>query len=169
VFQVDASKPSSSTDSPIRRYAWTDHEPNKGDTVSYSVTPVIQTGLNAPQPDPSLKSGFSKPVTLSAKVSNSFECYFNRGLVISQFMSKQLKGDFSDANLKKFKSSLDTSKENSIRDFLGGDLRKAMIALLEDLQKNKGEIYLAMFELSDEALVSGLKALGDRAHIVLSN
>jgi PLD-like domain len=166
---VDASKQAPSDKSPIRRYAWTDHEPNRGEKVSYQVVPVIQKGNGSPQPDKQQKSPPSAEVELTGKVSDSFECYFNRGLVISQFMSKELRGDFSDANLKKFKNGLDTAEENKIRDFLGGDLRKNLLALLDKVKEDGGDVFLAMFELSDETLVAKLKALGPKAHLVLSN
>jgi len=86
--EPDPNKPETSETSPIRRYAWTDHQPNKGDKVSYQVVPVIQTGNAAPQADENQASPFSDEVELTGQVSQSFECYFNRGLVISQFMSK---------------------------------------------------------------------------------
>jgi len=166
---VDASKRAPSDKSPIRRYAWTDHEPNKGDKVSYHVVPVIQKGEGPAQPDQLQKSPASAEIELTGKVSDSFECYFNRGLVISQFMSRELHGDFSDANLKKFKNDLDTTEENRVRDFLGGDLREKLLELLDNAKQDGGHVFLAMFELSDEILVAKLKALGANAHLVLSN
>jgi hypothetical protein len=163
--EVDAQTPAPSSKSPIRRYAWADHEPNQGDKISYFVVPVIQGS----GPDLNQKSPSSNQVQLTGKASDSFECYFNRGLVISQFMSRELHGDFSDASLKKFKNDLDTTKENAIRDFLGGDLRKKLLDVVDEVKKDGGHIFLAMFELSDEMLVTKLKALGSKAHIVLSN
>jgi phosphatidylserine/phosphatidylglycerophosphate/cardiolipin synthase-like enzyme len=166
---VDASKPAPSSESPIRRYAWSDHEPNKGDEVSYRVVPVIQKGNAGPQADTQQQSPPTATVKLTGVVSKSFECYFNRGLVISQFMSRQLHGDLTDANLKKFKNDLDKDGENKVRDFLGGDLRDSLLTLLDSVKADGGEIFLAMFELSDELLVTKLKALGPRAHLVLPN
>jgi len=55
----DPNKPESSAVSPIRRYAWADHEPNAGDKVSYQVVPVIQKGNAAPAPDESQASPFT--------------------------------------------------------------------------------------------------------------
>src|SRR5215813_2297002 len=166
---VDASKRAPSSVSPIRRYAWTDHEPNTGDKVSYHVVPVIQKANSNPQPDSQQKSHESNQVDLTGKVSDSFECYFNRGLVISQFMSRELNNDLSDANLKTFKNNLNTDEENRIRDFLGGKLRSELLDLLDKVDQEDGHIFLAIFELSDETLLGKLKALGPRAHIVLSN
>jgi len=167
--QPDPNQPESSDTSPIRRYAWTDHAPNAGDKVSYQVAPVIQPGNAAPKPDESQASPFSNEVELTGQVSKSFECYFNRGLVISQFMSKYLKGDLSSKSLSDFKNSLNDEQENKIRLFLGGDLRQRLIDMLDATNKSGGHIFLAMFELSDGILLDKLTALGKRAHVVLSN
>src|SRR5437016_402335 len=48
---ADPLKPALSSASPIRRYAWTDHEPNQGDEVAYQVIPVIQPDGKSAQPD----------------------------------------------------------------------------------------------------------------------
>jgi phosphatidylserine/phosphatidylglycerophosphate/cardiolipin synthase-like enzyme len=167
--EPDPNKPETSETSPIRRYAWTDHQPNKGDKVSYQVVPVIQSGSAAAQADESQASPFSDEMELTGQVSKSFECYFNRGLVISQFMSKYLKGDLGSKSLSDFKNSLNDQQENQIRLFLGGDLRQRLVDMLDATNKNGGHIFLAMFELSDGILLDKLTALGKRAHVVLSN
>src|SRR5215468_2828281 len=165
----DPATPESSAISPLRRYTWTDHEVNSGDQVAYRVVPVIQTGSSAPSVDEAQASAFSNQVNLDGKVSNSFECYFNRGFVISQFMSRLLHGDLSDASLKAFKASLNDATENKIRVFLGGDLRKRLLELLDETNVNGGHVFAALFELSDEILIGKLTSLGNRAHIVLAN
>jgi phosphatidylserine/phosphatidylglycerophosphate/cardiolipin synthase-like enzyme len=167
--EPDPNKPESSDASPIRRYSWCDHQPNKGDKVSYQVAPVIQTGTAAPKPDEQQASPFTDEVELTGQVSKSFECYFNRGLVISQFMSHYLKGDLSSKSLSDFKNSLNDEQENKIRLFLGGDLRQRLLDMLDATNQNGGHIFLAIFELSDEILLGKLTALGKRAHVVLSN
>ena len=165
----DPTKPDSSTSSPFRRFTWTDHEVNTGDKVSYSAVPIIQPDGSAAATDPSQASPFSSVIELSGEVSPSFECYFNRGLVISQFMSRRLKGDLSAKSLAAFKKGLNDAVENDVRKFLGGDLRTRLFELVDDAKKAKGHVYGALFELSDEALLSRLEALGDHAHLVLSN
>ncbi len=161
--------PESSAKSPLRRYAWTDHEVNSGDKVSYRVVPIIQTGDADPVADETKASDFSDQITLTGKVSGSFECYFNRGFVISQFMSRLLNGDLSDSSLKTFKASLNQATENKIRVFLGGDLRTRLFQLMDEANGNGGHVFAALFELSDEILIEKLTAMGSRAHVVLSN
>lgn len=167
--QPDPTAPESSTKSPFRRFTWTDHEANAGDKVAYQVVPVIQADGGNAEVDEAQASGFSPEVELTGDIDETFECYFNRGLVISQFMSRQLKGDFSAKALKAFKQGLNDATESKIRLFLGGDLRTRLMDLLDETKKNKGHVFAALFELSDEVLISKLTALGKRAHIVLSN
>ena len=167
--EPDPTSPESSVKSPLRRYTWTDHEVNSGDKVSYRVVPVIQKG----GPDSEVKEGpaspFSKEVELTGEVSNSFECYFNRGVVISQFMARFFKGNFSRKATDAFKKSINAATENKIRIFLGGDLRGRLLELLDQTKKSGGHVFCVLFELSDEILIKKLAALGDHTHIVLSN
>lgn len=165
----DPTTPESSTKSPFRRYTWTDHEVGSGDTVSYQAVPVLQTGTSPPKVEESLASPFSEAIELTGQVSKFFECYFNRGFVISQFMSKILKGDLSATSLQAFKKSLDAKTENKTRLFLGGDLRVRLIALLDEAKTTGGHVFAALFELSDDVLIGNLVALRGRAHVVLSN
>jgi phosphatidylserine/phosphatidylglycerophosphate/cardiolipin synthase-like enzyme len=166
---ADPTHPSSSDVSPLRRYAWTDHEPTQGDTVAYQVIPVIQVGNGNPAPQPALASPFSADVTLAGSAGQSVECYFNRGFVISQFMSRILKGDLSAANLRKFKKDLNDETENKVRTFLAGDLRLRLFEVLDQAKADNGHVFAALFELSDEILIRKLEAFGDHAHVVLSN
>jgi len=168
--EPDPTAPESSATSPLRRFTWTDHECNTGDKVSYQVVPAIEPpdGGDAVANE-AQASKFSTELELSGEVDNTFECYFNRGLVISQFMSRRLKGDFSTKSLKAFKQGLNDAAESKIRAFLGGDLRTRLFALLDETKKNRGHVFVAIFELSDDALITKLAAMGKRAHIVLSN
>jgi PLD-like domain len=163
--------PTSSDKSPLRRYAWTDHGNQPGDQVAYQVVPVIAPGSSPGAPDESKKSPVSNIVTISGAVDKQFEAYFNRGIVLSQFMAQFLGNDKSAAGLKKFKDSLnaDPDGENKIRTFLGGPLRQRMIDLLREANTKGHHVFAALFELSDNLLIEELKAMGKRAHIVLSN
>ena len=141
----------------------------QGDTVAYQAIPVIQSGAGTPMPQPALASPFSDQVMLTGSVDTNLECYFNRGFVISQFMSRLLGGDLSAANLRKFKQDLNDETENQVRTFLSGDLRLRLFEVLDQAKANQGHVFAALYELSDEILIERLEALGDHAHVVLSN
>jgi len=176
-FKVDKPKSGDhrpSTQWPFQRLWWTDHEVNLGDTVRYRVYPIVmQSGqLQALTAE---RSAWTAWQTLSGGSRDGYAAYFNRGLVISQFMSRYLESlrienglaTRKDA-LKAFKDSLD-EHELPIRKFLSGALRTEMLALLEDAKKNGKDVYGALYELADDELVDGLCALGAKAHVVLAN
>jgi phosphatidylserine/phosphatidylglycerophosphate/cardiolipin synthase-like enzyme len=163
--QQPVTKPS--TEWPFQRFDWTDHDANTGDTVSYRVVPVVRgangkLGLAEPH-----ASAWSEPRTLAGPSTSSFKPYFNRGFVISQFMARYLKE--KGLTPAQFKNGLSDTDEAAIRAFLSGDLRLAMLGELETARKDKGEIYAALFELSEGELIDKLCALGPRAHVVLAN
>src|SRR5262249_35297047 len=60
--------------------------------------------------------------------------------------------------------------DNQFRRFLSGQLRTALLDLVDNAAKDpKCHVYAALFELSDEELVDRLVTLGPRLHIVLAN
>jgi hypothetical protein len=169
--QPDLQHPTSSALSPLRRYTWTDHGNKVGDKVAYQVVPVAAAGNAAGTPREDLKSPVSDTVTITGEIDAGFECYFNRGIILSQFMAKFLGGDESAAALAKFKNSLnsDPDGENKIRTFLGAALRDRLTGLLKTVKGNGGQVFAALYELSDNLLIEELQALGQRAHIILTN
>ena len=174
-----ADKPKSgdhrpSTRWPFQRLWWTDHDVNLGDTVRYRVYPMVLDGAKLKALDAE-RSAWTAWQTLSAGKRDGYAAFFNRGLVISQFMARYLerlraaKGLATRKEaLKAFKDSLG-EHELPIRKFLSGALRTGMLALLQDAKDNGKQVYGALYELADDELVDGLCALGANAHVVLAN
>jgi phosphatidylserine/phosphatidylglycerophosphate/cardiolipin synthase-like enzyme len=159
---------------PFQRFWWADHEVNSGDTVRYRVTPMLfDSGILVEQV--SNRSDWTPWATLSGDSGDKMSAFFNRGLVISQFMARYLERlrvdnqleTLSDA-LKLFKKNLD-KHDDKIRRFLGGALRDRMLELLESARKDKKHVYGALYELDDDELVTALEKLKSRGHIVLAN
>ena len=152
---------------PFRSFAWTDHSVGPGDTVRYRVVPVLE-GEAAPSDD--LATDWSAPKELGA--GGVFRPFFNRGFVISQFMSRYLDehypGEDRDKALRALKRDL-AAFDNAARAELSGQLRTALLELLHDVVAGPDHVYAALFELGDDELVAQLEALGPRAHLVLSN
>ena len=165
------SKPSNEW--PIQRFSWTDHDANTGDTVSYRIVPMVRaTPGGALEPSEVNATPFSDPIVLgAAPKATRYRPFFNRGFVMSQFMSRYLKE--RNLSLKQFKNQIGTvagnEAEHTIRDFLSGDLRKALLDILATAARQGTEIYAALFELSDPELLAALAALGRKAHVVLGN
>jgi phosphatidylserine/phosphatidylglycerophosphate/cardiolipin synthase-like enzyme len=158
-----------STQWPFQRFSWTDHDANTGDTVSYQIVPIIRDNTGALVQLTEQASAWSPERTLGAPSGSRFEPFFNRGFVISQFMSRYL----AEKHLtpKQFKDGISDRDEQAIRTFLSGDLRLALLNELKTAADDDAdaEIYAALFELADDELVDALCTLGPRAHVVLAN
>ena len=155
---------------PFRCFSWTDHSVEPGDSVSYRVVPVLP-GVPALRED--MASGWSDVRDVGTPRGATYQAYFNRGFVISQFMSRYLDEHFPgldrDKALRKFKADIGSDLEDKVRTFLSGQIRTTLLGLLDDLAKGSGHLYAALFELGDEELVAALERLGPRAHVVLAN
>jgi PLD-like domain len=152
---------------PFRRFTWTDHSVGSGDRVSYRVIPVFDEG-----PDFKGGSKWSKSVTFGVRPNAKYAAFFNRGFVISQFMSRYLDEHYPGLTrtkaLKRFKA--DAAKvEDRLRVFLSGQLRTQLLEVLESVRKGTGHVYATLFELNDDELIEALRALRERAHVVLAN
>lgn len=163
-----------STEWPFQRFSWADHSVDSGDKVRYRVVPMIHDGTGLHQ-DLTERSDWTKWLELSGDAGNKTSAFFNRGLVISQFMSRYLEKLRVDNGLatrldalKKFKADLG-KHELPIRIFLSGILRTEMLDILERARKDKGHVFGALYELDDDELVEALGKLGTRGHLVLAN
>ena len=160
-----------STEWPFQRFSWIDHDANTGDTVSYRVVPIVRNAQGALESVEIEATQFSAPAVLGQATGSKYRAFFNRGFVMSQFMARFLAEH--KLTLKQFKAQIarpaGADFERRIRTFLSGDLRKELLDLLETARADKTDVYGALFELSDDELITALEQLGKRAHIVLAN
>jgi hypothetical protein len=161
---------------PFRAFTWTDHTVSRGDAVRYRVVPIMEDPADSTKllpPKLSTASSWSPKRTIGAPSKTAYEAYFNRGFVISQFISRYLVDHYPglaiEAALTKFKAEITTHDEDAIRAFLSGELRTVLLKLLADANARGDEVHAALYELSDHELITGLTAFGARAHVVLSN
>jgi len=70
---------------PFQRYTWTDHGVGHGDRVSYTISPVTKTaaGLSVD----TVAAVTIGPVTVTSEGDGKIAGYFNRGILLSQFMA----------------------------------------------------------------------------------
>jgi len=156
-----------STQWPFQRFSWTDHGANTGDTVSYQVIPMVRDDSGALVQLTDQASAWSPEHTLGPPVGSRFVPFFNRGFVISQFMSRYLAE--KQLTPRQFKNGIQDKDEQAIRRFLSGDLRLALLNELQTAIKDDAQVYAALFELADNELVDALCTLGSNAHVVLAN
>ena len=157
------SKPS--TDWPFQTFTWTHHARLVGRKVSYRVTAM--TG----KPD-ALKPGDQSDwvqVELSATAGPATNAYFNRGMILSQFVARYAEENHL-TTIRQLKSNLTSTVDGKLMQFLTGDLGKAVRGILARAAENpKIEIYCALFELDLDDLIDGLVTCGERAHVILAN
>ena len=154
-----------STELPFQRFSWTDHDANTGDTVSYRVVPIVRKGKKL-EPLEAHASDWSDDKTLGHS-AGPFKAFFNRGFVMSQFVARFLAEN--KLTLAKFKDRIRDENDTTIRTFLSGDLRLALLDQLKKAKDEKGEVFAVLFELGDDELIAALAALGKKAHVVLAN
>lgn len=151
---------------PFQRFNWTDHAVDVGNRVAYRVTAMVDKGSGRPfKKGPS--SGWSEWASLSADAGGGISCYFNRGLVLSQFVARYLKA--KKLTPAKFKSQLKKSVDPKFRKFLEGDLGARLQELLTTAKSDGSELHAALYELDDEKLEDAMIALGARLNLVLAN
>lgn len=155
-----------SSEWPFQRFNWTDHAVDVGNRVRYRVTAMVDSGSGRPYvAGPA--SAWTAWAKLTSEMGGGFSCYFNRGLVLSQFVARYLKDKKISA--KKFKEQLKKSVDPKFRAFLQGDLGNKVGALLDEAKNGTGELYAALYELGDDSLEDALIAVGSRLHLVLAN
>jgi len=155
-----------STDWPFQRFNWTDHAVDVGNEVRYRVTAMIDEGHGRPYKK-GVASAWSAWAKLSGDAGSGFSCFFNRGLVLSQFVARYLK----DKKLTpaKFKAQLKKSVDPRFRAFLEGDLGTRITTLLKDGQAGDAQLHAALYELRDEKLEDAMIAVGAHLHLILAN
>jgi len=156
---------------PIQKYLWSDFVVNAGDRVAYRVVPM--TGpRNALKERNELASDWSETVEIGP-LDGKFACYFNRGIVASQWVARKLPSlpdpeKDQAAKGRELRKSIETPG-NEIRNFLSGSLRAKLVELLAEASNKGDHIYAALFELDDPELIALLTKLGKRARILLGN
>jgi hypothetical protein len=113
-----------------------------------------------------LASDWTEWVSVTPQVSDAFSCYFNRGIVATQWVQRLLGVANRRKTLDRVITDLDDVKRRNI---LAGQLRDGPRSLLMDAKRRKRRVDAALFELTDEELVQDLADFGARARVVLAD
>ncbi|MBV8091862.1 MAG: hypothetical protein JO110_01255, partial [Acetobacteraceae bacterium] len=143
---------------------WSDFMVNPGDQVAYRITPMLGSA-GALTEDAANASPWSEVVEIGAETVGRISCYFNRGIVASQWLARLLPEAHPDQELRK----IIATPGDKIRNFLGGPVHEKLVELLTETNQNHGHVFAALFELDDPELIRLLQAFGKRAHVVLGN
>lgn len=155
-----------STTWPIQRFMWADYNPPRDTQVEYQVVPMVGS-KDALDPSNANASSWSDPVTLTNDVGDGMSAYFNRGIVATQWLSRELRA--RGAEDRATLTSLIETTGDRVRSFLGGGVLWRLPKLLADTLAAGGEIHAALFELNDPQLLKALEALGAKAHVILAD
>ncbi|HUI21588.1 MAG TPA: phospholipase D-like domain-containing protein [Methylocella sp.] len=148
---------------PIQKFMWSDYLAGSESEVRYQVAAMCGKDFDHMKPGP--KSPWSNPVSLVTPAGSAIQAYFNRGIVSTQWVARQLQ-----SNKTSLKALVDPSSgTNKVRDFLGGELKKALLDMLDTQSKAGAHIYASLFELNDPEVLPAFEKFGQRAHIILSD
>jgi phosphatidylserine/phosphatidylglycerophosphate/cardiolipin synthase-like enzyme len=163
----DAKREAPSTEWPIQRFTWTDYKARSGEVVSYRIVPMVGPRDHL-KPKEDEASAWTKEITIRPDGSNGVTAFFNRGIVASQWLSRVIGPGSSGTRQRKLRDIINDPDDRT-RKFLGGEVRAALLRILERARKDKVDVYAALYELDDPELIDALVALGKRAHVVLAN
>jgi phosphatidylserine/phosphatidylglycerophosphate/cardiolipin synthase-like enzyme len=149
---------------PVQRFMWWDYGVKPGQTVQYSVVPVVGDRNNLTL-DSNAASPLTPPMTITSQASRNIGAYFNKGIVSAQWVSRALAAIGPNPKI----ADIISTPGNELRDALSGLLRPQILKMLADVKANGGEIYAALYELNDPELIDALKALGKKCHLILAN
>jgi phosphatidylserine/phosphatidylglycerophosphate/cardiolipin synthase-like enzyme len=157
-----------SAQSPIRRCIWTDHNAVATDSVSYRITAMKDDGNGNFTPDAASASAWTEPLVTSGDAGGGLEAYFNRGTLMSQVVSRFVKGDVSPKSLRQFLTNLEEPGFPA-RQYLAGEARHEILVFLREADRRGSAIHAALYEINDRELVEALKPFGARGHILIGN
>jgi len=150
---------------PLQRFLWWDYSVKPGDTVQYSVIPVVGASQSKLSLDTKNASPITPPMTITGQATPHLSAYFNKGIVAAQWVSKALDNTPTKAAI----TPLVEKPGTPIRNALSGLLRPEILSLLATTLKSKGKIYAALYELNDLELIPALEAFGHDCNLILAN
>ncbi|MCK4121144.1 phospholipase D-like domain-containing protein [Ralstonia nicotianae] len=150
---------------PIQRFTWSDNTAAGAGTVSYRIVAKLGSAGHLTDGE---ASDWSNAVAVSTGKTPGFNAYFNRGIVASQWVARELAKAAGGTPSAELKQSI-TDPQNPLRAELGGVLREAMLDMLEQANNNGETLYVALYELNDPELIEALKAFGKRCNLLLGS
>jgi phosphatidylserine/phosphatidylglycerophosphate/cardiolipin synthase-like enzyme len=152
---------------PVQKYAWKDVFAKRGRTYWYEIVPMIGTPENLRR-DGS-RSMRTNSVSLDSRHGDC-SVFFNRGIISTQAVAHSLpksRGGLPNTAVLKKKIA---DPQDPLRARLVGGLEAGVLQLLDRADREGGECYCALYELSDKDLINHLTSLGKKnLHVVLSN
>ena len=150
---------------PVQKFWWKDLYAKRGGTYTYRIVPM-GGAPGSLKPLDGVKPLVSNPVTITEKRLPFFSAYFNRGIVATQALSRELKDKPSkDALTPHIQDPNDQIRKN-----LMGQLYEGVTSLLDRADAQGGTINAALYELNDpDGLEKKLQANPKSRTVILGN
>jgi phosphatidylserine/phosphatidylglycerophosphate/cardiolipin synthase-like enzyme len=163
--ETDKLDPASPWKFPLQRFLWWDYFVKPGDTVQYSVVPVVGPNKDNLTLDKNNASPLTDEMTITGQCTPHISSYFNKGIVAGQWVSRALASEPQGSKIK----DLVAKTGDPLRNELSGLLRPEILKLLSDAKQNHGKIFAALYELNDPELIPGLVEFGHDCNLILAN
>ncbi|HEX4408942.1 MAG TPA: phospholipase D-like domain-containing protein [Xanthobacteraceae bacterium] len=169
-FAGQPNDPNRTTEqAPIQKFWWKDLYAERGETYTYRIVPM-GGAPGALKPLDGVAPLVSNSVTLTPDRPPFFHAYFNRGIVATQALSRELN---HKPSIQKLTPHI-TDPNDQIRKNLEGQLYEGVTSLLDRADSQGGTINAALYELNDpNGLEKRLQAAdhGDpkSRHVILGN
>ena len=150
---------------PVQKFSWKDVTARRGGAYRYKIVPMVG---NPGHLTADTSNGVETNEVSLRPEHGSISAYFNRGILSTQFVARQLpstqSGGPSSAALK---DRIDQPGD-PLRQALAGQMLEALQLLLDRAEREDGHCYLALYELNDPQMVAKLSG-NKRISIILSN
>jgi phosphatidylserine/phosphatidylglycerophosphate/cardiolipin synthase-like enzyme len=150
---------------PLQRFLWWDYFVKPGDSVQYSVVPVLGQNKDNLALDMQNASALTPEMKITGQSTSHITAYFNKGIVAAQWVSRALAAEPKNSNIK----DLVAKPGDPLRNELSGLLRPGILSLLAEAKNNNGKIFAALYELNDQELIDALTAFGKNCNLILAN
>ena len=137
------------------------------DQLCYRVTPMVAAGSGFAAA-PFGPTDWTAPTIPVGEDASELSCYFNRGVLMSQVVSRFVNGNINTASLHQFKVQL-KDPAFAPRKYLSGHAREALLSFVGDADRRGSQIYAAVYECDDEEIIGAIKAFGERGHYLMGN
>lgn len=151
---------------PLQKFAWKDLYAERDKTYWYEIVPMLgKPGNLCPDRARTMRTN---NVSLCEKRGDCL-VFFNRGIISTQAIARNLPKSNRGVPSSGALQQAIKDPANPLRARLAGGIIQGVLTLLERAAKEGGECYGALYELADAQLLQGLKDLGAKLHLVLSN
>src|SRR5262249_3994909 len=104
---------------PLQRFLWWDYFVEPGDTVQYSVVPVVGPNKDNLSLDEKIATPLTPEMKITGQATPHLSAYFNKGIIAAQWVARALESTPKESKIK----DLVETPNNQLRNALSGLLR----------------------------------------------